>query len=278
MERGQRVAVCLLAALAAISAAGCSSGKATTVTETEGETTIIENPVGSPEDYTPQENAYIVAGRLKSLGYYRSEIKGEVVASLFGYKQTISDIHIKNGEESYAQAISSSFLVSVGKQALFRGREAVVRSASDVGKGEWSDDFSRMTLDEYRAEMGNEPTALSSYILNDGSVLSGELISAEEGTFTCRYEISPAAGTARYAAKMKNYGGLDGLPEFVRCTLTLTFDGEWNPVSLTAEDEYKIKKIFSMTCRSTLTETFYDIGVPTEIPDAELFRVHFSES
>ena len=54
--------------------------------------------------------------------------------------------------------------------------------------------------------------------------------------------------------------------------LEVTFGKDWLPISLKAEDKYKINLIGDMSCTSTLTETFYDVGGQTEIPLAEMFR------
>lgn len=266
-------AVSVLAASLILAAAGCGEVKINTgEIRAEGETTIIQTPTKTAAEYTPEENAYVVAGRLKSLEFYRSEVRGQVVAGFLNYKQTIEDTHIKNGDESYTQAKSMSMLVNVGKQAFFKGGKVVMRDATDVKKDKWSDDFSVTTLEDYREKRGTEPTALSNYILNDETILKAELVSVSDGVYTCRYEIDPKAGTSRYAVKMMNYGGLKSAPEFESCTLELKFDENWIPVSLTTTDKYTVNFIGDMSCSSTMTETFYDIGKPTEIPSAELFR------
>lgn len=155
-------AVSVLAASLILAAAGCGEVKINTgEIRAEGETTIIQTPTKTAAEYTPEENAYVVAGRLKSLEFYRSEVRGQVVAGFLNYKQTIEDTHIKNGDESYTQAKSMSMLVNVGKQAFFKGGKVVMRDATDVKKDKWSDDFSVTTLEDYREKRGAEPTALS---------------------------------------------------------------------------------------------------------------------
>ena len=239
----------------------------------EGETTIIAHPTKTAAEYTAKENAYILAGKLKSLDSYRSDVEGKVVAIGGLYKQTIADVHIKNGKESYMEALSSSSIVSVGKQAFFTGDKVVMRDSDK------KDSFTVTTLQEYRSKIGCEPTALSNYILNEETIKSAELISRSEGTYTCRYEIDPVKGTSRYAVKMMNFGGLKVAPEFESCTMELTFDEDWNPISLKAEDKYKISKSFlnNVSCTSTLTETFSEIGKGTEIPDAASFRARLGD-
>lgn len=128
-------AVSVLAASLILAVAGCGEVKINTgEIRAEGETTIIQTPTKTAAEYTPEENAYVVAGRLKSLEFYRSEVRGQVVAGFLNYKQTIEDTHIKNGDESYTQAKSMSMLVNVGKQAFFKGGKVVMRDATDVKK------------------------------------------------------------------------------------------------------------------------------------------------
>lgn len=61
--------------------------------------------------------------------------------------------------------------------------------------------------------------------------------------------------------------------------MELTFDEDWNPISLKAEDKYKISKSFlnNVSCTSTLTETFSEIGKDMEIPDAASFRARLGD-
>ena len=264
----------VLGAGALFALAGCGAVKIS-VGETiaEGETTIIAHPTKTATEYTAKENAYILAGKLKSLDSYRSDVEGKVVAMGGLYKQTIADVHIKSGKESYMEALSSSSLVSVGKQAFFTGDKVVMRDSDK------KDSFTVTTLQEYRSKIGCEPTALSNYILNEETIKSAELVSRSEGTYTCRYEIDPVKGTSRYAVKMMNFGGLKVAPEFESCTMELTFDEDWNPISLKAEDKYKISKSFlnNVSCTSTLTETFSEIGKDMEIPDAASFRARLGD-
>lgn len=264
----------VLGAGALFALAGCGAVKIS-VGETiaEGETTIIAHPTKTAAEYTAKENAYILAGKLKSLDSYRSDVEGKVVAMGGLYKQTIADVHIKSGKESYMEALSSSSLVSVGKQAFFTGDKVVMRDSDK------KDSFTVTTLQEYRSKIGCEPTALSNYILNEETIKSAELVSRSEGTYTCRYEIDPVKGTSRYAVKMMNFGGLKVAPEFESCTMELTFDEDWNPISLKAEDKYKISKSFlnNVSCTSTLTETFSEIGKDMEIPDAASFRARLGD-
>lgn len=248
--------------------AGCGSVKiGVGKTTADGETTVIFNPAKTVTEYTAEENAYILAGKLKTLDSYRSEIRGRVVAVGGLYKQSIADVHIKNGNESYMEARSSSSLVTVERQAFFAEGKVVMREAGQEA-------FTVTTLEKYRSEIGGEPTALSNYILNEETITSAELVSRSEGKYTYRYEIDPVKGTSRYAVKMMNFGGLKVAPEFESCVMELTFDENWNPVSLKAEDKYKISKAFlnNVACTSTLTETFSEIGKGAEIPDADSFR------
>lgn len=143
----------ILCAGSAFACAGCSEVKiGGLAVSAEGETTVIENPTKSVEEYTAKENAYIVAGRLKTLKSYRTEVTGTVVASFLNYTQTIADVHIKSGDESFTQAKSTSAFVNVGKQAFFKGGKVVMRDAENVKKDEWEDRLSVVTLEEYRAK------------------------------------------------------------------------------------------------------------------------------
>lgn len=77
-------AVSVLAASLILAAAGCGEVKINTgEIRAEGETTIIQTPTKTAAEYTPEENAYVVAGRLKSLEFYRSEVRGAGRCGIF---------------------------------------------------------------------------------------------------------------------------------------------------------------------------------------------------
>ena len=73
------IVAAVLGAGAMLAAAGCSSKKGGEI-RAEGETTIISSPTKTAAEYTPEENAYVLAGKLKSLTSYRTEVSGEVSA------------------------------------------------------------------------------------------------------------------------------------------------------------------------------------------------------
>lgn len=255
----------------AMSTTGC--GKKEKEFVAEGETTMIENPTKDPSEYTANQQLYILAAKLKTVNSYRSTIVGQTESKMPKYVQHIDDIHIKSGDESYSEAKSTSFLVNVGKQAYFKGDKVVCREAEDVKKGEWSNDLSVTTLDNYRSKIGNEATALSSYILNDESILKAESEKLSNGDYKITVDIDPVKGTSRYKVKMMNYGGLKSEPQFISCGFTITFNSNWEPMILIAHDDYKIEKgILNLHCNSEITETFKDFGKEISIPNAQKYR------
>ena len=80
-------------------------------------------------------------------------------------------------------------------------------------------------------------------------------------------------GVDAYRVNMYKMGGLTELPTFTKSTLTVSMTADFMPISVTQIDEYSINMILTLSCVSTLTETFERIDdVSVSIPELEFFK------
>lgn len=241
----------------------------------DDESTIILNPTKNLNEYSNNENLYIVAGKLKQTEYYQTTVKGKITAMGGLYTQTVNNLKIKRGEDFYSQTKSTSTFVSVGKQALFNGDNVVYRDATDVNKNKWSNNILKVSKADFKQEFGVLPMSLSNYELNDQTILSSTRVNNADGTITISYKIDVEKGTKGYRVNMYVFGGLTELPKLNSCTLEITIDANWQLKSVKSSDSYTINKggiLTNLACTSSLTETYeYPQASNIEIPNYDLF-------
>ena len=67
-------------------------------------------------------------------------------------------------------------------------------------------------------------------------------------------------------------GKLSELPTFIKSTLEVVMTEDFMPISVTQIDKYTVNMFVSLTCKSTLSESFEKINDDSiVIPDYEFF-------
>ena len=235
------------------------------------EQTYIDGNTKNIAECTPNECLFILASNLKKTTSYHTTIKGEVNAGGI-YKQVISGEKFKNGGDSLYISSSKSALKSTADQIFIENDTVLVRHGNG-NTGVYEDTAEKFTYGDYVKEYGTDFRELSNYELNEKNIVSGELLSAENGVYTFTYEINVQTGVDAYRVNMYKMGGLTELPTFTKSTLTVSMTADFMPISVTQIDEYSINMILTLSCVSTLTETFERIDdVSVNIPELEFFK------
>lgn len=226
---------------------------------------------GDPSMYTPRQNFAMASGALLQLDGYTSRTTGNVVAALgfINYEQTVSNKRTVNGNDVFSEAISLSSLKKVGEQKYFTGREDVlVRKADSLSAQSvtWSDSAYRLSWEEFYGAYGFDPRALTSFIVNEQTVISEESLDNGEGNYTFRYVLTPESAS-NYCREVKVMSGASDYPVFSSVVLTLTVDSLWRPLVLERETVYQVNipVIGKAECHEHLTEVFSDFSKTEEI-------------
>ncbi|MGN1227777.1 MAG: hypothetical protein ACI4TX_03945, partial [Christensenellales bacterium] len=243
----------------------------TDITDTS-ENTLIINPTKTLTEYTANENIYIIAGKLQNYTAYHSTTSGQVSALGGLYKQTIANEKYKNNAEFYIQTKSTSAFVKVGKQTYINANQIVMRDATNVQSDIWSNTFTNLSTIEYKTKYGVDAKAMTNYKLNDETIINAQMTKQNDNTYILKCNIDTEKGTIGYKLNMMQMGGLNDLPQFISCTLEITINENWQPLTIKCTDTYKISMLGGLTCTSTLTETFDSINATNlTIPNKDLF-------
>ena len=232
--------------------------------------TYIEGNTKNIAECSPAESLFILAFNLKKSNSYYAVISGEVNAGGI-YKQAISGAKYKSGEDALYISRSTSFLKNTADQIFIRNDAVLVRKG-DPKTNVFKDAVTEYSLNEYIDEYGLDFRELSNYELNENNITKAELVSAVDGLYTFRYEINVETGVKDYRVNMYKMGGLSELPTFSKSTLEVVMTENFMPKTITQIDEYKVNMVFTLSCKSTLVETFETINDDSVIiPEHEFF-------
>ena len=267
------VLVVLITTTIVIHFAGFKGQKASEIDiNSSGESTEIEGNTKLISDCTPKEALYVCNAKFKDLESYHASITGEVLAFGGIYKQTVSGDKYSNSNGSLYITKSTSVFVSVAKQFFIKDNQVQIRVSKNINNNTWNDETTKSSLSDFLNEYGVDFRELTNYILNNETIISSTLKTKEGLNYTYSFDLNPAKATIGYRVNMAKMGGLPSLPEFSSCKIEITMNENFEPISLTCFDEYKVEKFGGLGCTSTLTLTFDKLNKEVEIPDLKIFN------
>ena len=243
----------------------------------EQKSTIIATPTKTIDEYTPNECLYVLNGKIKNSNFYKSEVTGTIEAKamlVIDITQNVANQKIKANGVMFAECISTSSMVNVGKQTYYENNKVVLRDASDAKNKKWKTNLTLYAIDDYIKEYGVDQRELSNYILNDETIVSSELLSCENNNYTFKYVLDTVKATPFYKINMIKMGDLKSSPVFNSCEIIITMNANFEPISIESIDNYNVAQFgLKIKCTSHLTESFSAFNDTTlEIPNENLFR------
>ncbi len=102
------------------------------------------------------------------------------------------------------------------------------------------------------------------------------LVADSNGNYRITLELDPYKSTIYSRNEVRTLAGSSKNPLFYEVTVTFLIDSNWNPISTTTHEVYDIELgIGVITCTSSLTETFSDIGNENGVlPEEEYYSSH----
>ena len=238
----------------------------------EQKSTIITTPTKAIDKYSPNECLYVLNGKIATSNYYKSNVTGTINASIV--TQNVKNQKIKANGNFFAETISTSSMVNVGKQTYYENGKIVLRDASDAKNNKWNTKLTVYDFDNYIKEYGVDQRELTNYILNDDTIISSELVSSTNNEYTFKYELDTIKATPFYKINMIKMGDLKSSPVFSSCEIIVTMKANFEPISIECIDKYNVAQFgLKIQCSSHLKETFSAFNDATiAIPNEELFK------
>ena len=245
--------------------------------------TTINQVLGKPtdktvEDLSSKENLYIAHGELLRAGSFDAISNGSTVSA--GVEQKVYSRRVVKGNVAFKESVSSSSMVNVGSQRMVRGNSYVIRPAESITALDnvvWSGTASRVTESAFNDRYGCRGDELSSYILNDETILNARYDGYDESTglYSFTYELDNVKATYYMLHEMRTNAGTKKFPAFEKAVVTVTMNADWQVYSFSTDCVYKVALFGGVSCVEHLTEIFGSVGTVTEVPEYEFFEPYF---
>ena len=200
--------------------------------------------------------------RFVTLTSFKSVTEGQTTAPLTD--QSIYSEVIKSGDKAYFYTKSESTWVSTAMTAYFNNGK-VNYNYNDGG-------YKVATLAGYVGEFGVYPVgkSIEGFKISAETVLSVERVEVEDN-YRFKVKLDAEKSTDAVKVQMKKFGNLEDYPKFSSVTLTLTVNGNFDPISVEVSAEYKVKMIFEVTCKQNYTVTYESVNGAVTIPEEQNF-------
>ncbi|MBE5745646.1 MAG: hypothetical protein E7355_05930, partial [Clostridiales bacterium] len=230
-----------------------------------------------PEDYQPNENAYIAFTSMAQSNSFVSHTTGEAVTKVAfaNVKQGIKAHRVVRGKEVYKESISHSSFKGVGMRTYINGDNYVMWEASNVNSVNdvsWKAEANKIEKETYTNLFGYVPNAYTAYIMTDESILSSEYLGEEKGLYSFLYNLDTEKSTPKIAMEMRTMAGTKSLPVFEKVSLIVRMDENWKIQEISTDCVYQVDMLGGVTCTESMTEIFSEYDVGTDIPNGDFLR------
>ena len=271
------LAIGIVVAVFIIKNAGAGLSEVNIPVGADTQNSILSKPEeGDPSDLTAVESLFIAAGVLKDAGSFSAECTG--TSTSMGVSQGIRSRRTAIGQKAFKEVVSYSAFVKMGEQRYYNGSDYLIRgseSVSSVSDVSWGSSVTPVDKDTYLSRYGYIPCEMTSYILNEESISSGEFVSAENGLYTFHYDLNIQLAPVNLLYEMRTSAGTSNYPKFLSADMTVVMDGDWKVKTVSTSAKYEVAMLGGVTCEESMTETFTQIGGITQLPETEFFAPYF---
>ena len=246
------------------------------------QTTYLEKPsFGRPKSQETIDNIFIALNVLNEASSYESTSSGKIIAKKGSLKlatQNIENRRIITHDATFNESISVSTFVKVAEQLYITDNTILKRDANKVSSSNvtWKNTVSKMNQEKYLNQYGYSAKDPTRYIINKETIISDiEIVNNGIGRkFTYKFNLDPSIATHNYKTSVKTLSGSSSLPKFKSVEMIMTFDYKWRMTNITVNEEYEItlSALGTVTCHSSLTETFKNINKSISFPEQSFFE------
>ncbi len=239
---------------------------------------------GTPLDYSPMENFRFANFVIFNSSYFQADSVGTCKADLgfTKYTQNVRNSRKVKQGTVFAETVSTSSLVSVAEQKYITPNDTVLFRPSEKVRGEnvtWSSSIYPMSTDTFFSKYGAVPREITKYSVTEESVSSAKLISFGNDEYVYEFELIPEIGGKYFKNEIRTLASAAQDPVIHSMTLTMTIDSNWYAKTVLCVDTYDIAipVLGSMSCVSTMLDTFSYINEDMPLPESEIFEPFLPE-
>ncbi len=218
------------------------------------------------------KNLFIAQGELQRKGGFVGTTRGTSVSA--GITQDVFNNRVVIGNNVFKEMktvgiVKNAYQLYIYGDSYIHRKFTGIKDAENV---EWANTAVRYNEEQFVTMFGHRSNALTGYILNEETVLSGNLESAENGLYTYRYVLDIEKAPARLLYEMRTNSNLNGFATFVKAEIVVTMDGDWQVKTLRTDCKYKVPMMgVGFDCVEDVTETFSDL-TSDELPEKAFFE------
>lgn len=217
-----------------------------------------------PKDHTPLDNFRIAGGVLSLTESFRTEQTGNAISnSIIKNDQKVEAQRIINNKKAYVSHQTSSSFVESAVERFYLEDKVIIRNGRfENNQVIYSQEEEPLiySYDNVLSNLGWLPFSLTSYIVNDQTIVSAKEVESEypysvELILDKEKAIQNTKKEVRYNANATTY------PKYSQVKLTLSLDNDWKVLEIKNEDIYDITVKFgidlTVNITSTLVEKFF---------------------
>ncbi|MGM9971204.1 MAG: hypothetical protein ACI35W_02205, partial [Anaeroplasmataceae bacterium] len=247
--------------------------------ETTLETTLKPVPTdgSTPLDYSAADNFAMLAYNIEEKSYFECNITGAAVANYNGMNvsQGVNDYRMVTPDYAIVDTRSSSTFVKVFEETFYTKDKVLLRSGSSANYDAFQ--VQARSIKQQRALVGYGPDKLTGYIVCPETIInSPEVIQNEDGTFTSVYLLDPSVAPVYYQRKVKYNASIADYPRFSKVELTVTYNSNWEVISIGYDESYTIYKMNSwIVTNNKITEQFTFLDSSAQVPKYDFYKDYF---
>lgn len=237
--------------------------------------TVMDKPAeGTPSDRSAIENLYIAQGELQRKGGFVGSSHGWSTSA--GIKQEVFNNRVVSDGNVFKEMVTIGIVKNAYQLFLYNGNYLYrkfdsIKSADNI---KWANSASKYAENDFLLKFGHRSDALTGYILNDDTIVSGVLEKEENGLFQYRYVLDIETAPARMLYEMKTNSNMSDYSTFVKAEIIVVMDSDWQVKTVTTDCKYKVPMFGGLDCVEDITETFSDLN-GQELPEKDFFEQFF---
>ena len=206
----------------------------------------------------------VSSGSTTAAGIQQSVSNTRYVVGEFGHKNSFKEMVTKG-------IVSNAYQLFMWEDNYIYRESKSVQAIDNVT---WSNTAQPLAEDVFYSKFGHRSSTLTGYILNEETVVSGQLDSVDNGLYTFRYELDVNEATTFLRREMITNGGLKSEPVFSKCVIYVSIDSNYNIKSLRTDCSYKANVgVINADCSEDITEIIETYE--GDLPEMEFYEQYF---